>query len=332
MSRGAKITLVVFVILFVVAVLLVGAWFLFREERAQKALSYLNQGDVYLKDGNYAQAIILYKKAALLTPRSYAPYFKQGILAETTGHYDEAISFIKHSLNFGSTETVAYLALGETYLLKNDVLNAKLAFKQAKNLIPESDEIDFLLFETSLKENNLDEAEKYLSDAEKNNPLPRYKIYSALLASLNDPSKSLEIISEINQCADINGLSLADFSNLFQKLVNTENMTSREIMIYQTFSQVGEVDYGIAGLENITNENPQTRDAWVFLGYSYLLKNEPDKAKQALDKAIELDPVYPATHYLLSKYWEAKKDTDKAQEAYDKAKELGFDENNPLKS
>jgi len=332
MSRGAKITLVIFVILFVIAGLLVGAWFVFKNERASAAESYILQGDNYLNQENFAEALIAYKKASLLTPRSYAPYLKQGLLAKETANYKEAIDFIKHSINFGKQEAGAYLVLGETYLLDNDIQNAEIAFKQAKQIVPSSDEIDFLLFKLSLKNNDLDEAQKNLSAAQKNNDLPKYKIYEALLESFSDPSKSMTIISEINQCADINSLSLNDFSNLFQKLVSTENITSREIMIYETFSQIGEVDFGIMGLESITKENPDIRDAWVFLSYSYLLKNEPDKAKITLDKALNLDPVYPATHYLLSKYYEAKQNTNEAQKAYERAKELGFDENNPLKS
>lgn len=332
MTRGAKITLVVFVILFVIAALGVGSWFIFKNERAIASDSYLNQGDNYLVQGDYAQALLAYKKAALLTPRSFAPYYRQGILARTTGHYSEAIDFFKRSINFGPNETGAYLTLGETQLLNNDVINAKSVFEQAKRLIPASDEIDFFLLKTSLKENNLDAAEKYLGEAKKNNPLPKYIIYSALLESLNDPSKSLDSIAEINSCADIGGLTLSDFSNLFQKLVSTENTTSREIMIYHTFNQIGELDFGVSGLEKLTQENPQIRDAWVFLGYGYLMKNEPEYAKTALDKAANIDPVFPATYYLLSKYYEATKDTNQAQKAYEKAKELGFDENNPLKS
>jgi Tfp pilus assembly protein PilF len=332
MNRGAKITLVVFVILLAVAALGVGSWFIFKNERAQVAESYLNQGDSSLDAGNYAAALIAYKKAALLTPHSFAPYYKEGMLARTTGHYHEAIDYFRRSLNFGPQETGVYLNLGETQLLNNDPASAKSVLEQAKNIVPTSDEIDFFLMKTALKENNLDAAEKYLEEAEKNNPLPKYIIYKALLESLNDPSKSLEELTQINSCADIGGLTLADFSDLFQKLISTENTTSREIMIYQTFNQIGELDFGILGLEKITGENPQIRDAWVFLAYGYLMQNEPEKAKTALDKAADLDPVFPATYYLLSKYYETTKDTAQAQKTYTKAKELGFDENNPLKS
>ncbi|MCX6811482.1 MAG: tetratricopeptide repeat protein [Candidatus Berkelbacteria bacterium] len=92
------------------------------------------------------------------------------------------------------------------------------------------------------------------------------------------------------------------------------------------------MDFGISVFVKLSHENPQIRDAWVFLGYGYLMKNEPEKAKPALEKAIDLDPVFPATYYLLGKYYETIKDTTRAQKTYDKAKELGFDENNPLKS
>lgn len=332
MTRGAKITLVLFVIVFVLAGLAVGAWFLFKNDRVQAAESLIAQGDANLAEGNFGQALLNYKKAAILTPRSFAPYYKQGLLAQTTSHYAEAIDYFNRALKFASSEASVYLTLGQTYLQNNDLNNAKQAFLAAERISPQSDEINFYLLKTALSENNLDEAEKQILKAEKKNPLPKYKIYQALLASFNDPTESLEIISGISQCADMAGLSLADFSHLFQKMAEAKDENSRQIMLYQTFSQIGEVEFGISGLEKVTKENPQIRDAWVFLGYGYLMNNQPEKAKAALEKAEDLDPVFPATYYLLSKYYEATKDNVQAQETYDKAKELGFDENNPLKS
>ncbi|MBU2595578.1 hypothetical protein KJ713_01950, partial [Patescibacteria group bacterium] len=114
MTRGAKITLVVFVFVLVIAGLSIGAWFIFRQDRALAAESYLNLGDKYLKDENYSQALIAYKKAAIFTPRSFAPYLKQGLLAKETIHYQEAIDFINRSISLGPEELEAYLVLGET--------------------------------------------------------------------------------------------------------------------------------------------------------------------------------------------------------------------------
>jgi len=332
MSRGAKITLVVFVFILIVSGLSIGAWFIFKNDRAMAAEFYLNLGDKYLNDKNYSQALIAYKKASLLTPRSYAPYLKQGILAKETVHFKEAIGFINRSITFGPRELEAYLALGETYLLNNDLGNAKAAFLEARRIAPKNDAINFLLFKTAIKNNDLDEAEENILQAEKNNPLPKYKIYQALLESFNDPTKSMELIAEINSSAELNNLKLSDFSNLFQKIIDTENIASREVVIFGTFSQIGEADFGIKGLEKITKDNPKMRDGWIFLSYSYLLNNQPEKAKTAIDRAIELDPAYPATYYLLGKYYETTKNDQEAQKALDHAKELGFDENNPLKS
>lgn len=332
MSRGAKITLVVFVVLLVVAGLSVTAWFLFKNERATAAESYLAKGDKFLNEKNYSQALIAYKKAALLTPRSFAPYFKQGLLAKETLNYQEAIDFVNRSVNLAPNEAEIYLALGEIYLSVNDTANANDTFKEAQRILPSSDEVNFMLFEVALKNGDLSEAQRNLEAAEKNSDLSKYKIYNALLESFNDPTKSLEITAEVDQPVDLGGLNLADFSNLFQKLIKTENIDSRKVMIYQVFSQIGEVDFGTKGLEEISKNNPEMRDAWVFLAYSYLLDNQPEKAKSAIDKATTLDPVFPATYYLLSKYYEVKGDTKQAEKSLEHAQELGFDENNPLKS
>jgi tetratricopeptide (TPR) repeat protein len=330
MNRGAKTTLGIFLVLIAIAGLLCGSWFIFRGERAASAATMINKGDSFLAAGDLTNALLSYKKAQIMTPHSFAPYFKQGVLAKNTGHYTEAISYINKSTQFFSSDVAVFLTLGDTYLLNNDTVNAKAAFNEAKKIDPQNDEVVFKLLEVSLKENKLDQAENYLTEAMKSSSNPKYTIYLALIDAFNDPSKALDDISKINIEVQINEMTLADFTALFQKMGETENQSSREVMLYQAFNQIGEVEFALAGLEKISATNPQMRDVWLFLSYGYLLKNNAEKAKSAAEKAIEIDPAFAYSHYLLGKYYDQKGKYEQAKEEYDKANQLGFSPENIL--
>jgi Tfp pilus assembly protein PilF len=61
--------------------------------------------------------------------------------------------------------------------------------------------------------------------------------------------------------------------------------------------------------EKVIEKNPQFRDAYVMLGEVYLKtsQNNPQnltKAQQKLEKAAEIDPVYPKTYQLLAQVYE----------------------------
>lgn len=327
MSRGAKITLLILILILIGAV---AAWFYFSGWRASAAAKYIEEGDKFFEKGDFAHAIISYKKAGVLTPRSPAPYFKQGILARENGHYSEAIEFFQKSVGFGSTVIWPEMSLAETYLLAGKTDNAKTSFLAAKRIDPSNDNILFYLTKIALINNNSDEAEEYLHDVIEINPAPKYKIYQALVKAFSDPSESLELMAKFEEDVTLGEMSLSDFVSLFQKLTITGSTTSREIMLAQTFNQIGEADFAIKRLEIITSEDPDIRDAWVFLGYGYLLKNENEKGKVAIDKAIKIDPVYAFSYYLLGKYYDQKGQFAQAKDAYQKAEELGFSEDNPL--
>ncbi len=188
MTRGAKITLGIFLVLIVLAGLTCGSWFIFRSERAVFAAAMIDRGDSFLAAGDLASALISYKKAEILTPRSFAPYFKQGLLAKDTGHFTEAINYINKSTRFYSNDVNIFIALGDTYLLNNEEENAKAAFNEAKKIDPQNDEVIFRLVEVSLKENELDEAEDFLTKAGKSSSNPKYTIYLALIDAFNDPT------------------------------------------------------------------------------------------------------------------------------------------------
>jgi len=330
MSRGAKTTLILVLVFVIILGVGVGSWFLLKDRRAKAAENYIKTGDEFMEQEDYANALICYKKALLFTPRSYTPYYKQGILAKTTGHFDEAISYLNQSLNYGSKEIVVHLAMGEVYSLKGETEKAKNSLLNAYRINPQDDKILYLLAENSLRQEETEEAKDYFKQASEVSGKNEYKIYLALLEAFSDPTNSEGLVAGINSEVQIKEMNLTDFSKVFIKLKGIENLVSRDVLLYQIFNQIGLADFGVKGLERLSVDNAEIRDIWVFLGYGYLKTNKLDEAKKALDKAVELDPVFAFTHYLLGKYYDEVGLFAQAKQEYEKAQDLGFSEKDPL--
>ncbi len=64
------------------------------------------------------------------------------------------------------------------------------------------------------------------------------------------------------------------------------------------------------------------RDGWVFLGYGYILENQPEQAIDKLNRAKEIDPSHPLTFQLLSRAYQAQGNQSAARETLLKARML----------
>lgn len=74
-----------------------------------------------------------------------------------------------------------------------------------------------------------------------------------------------------------------------------------------------------------TEKEPYWRDGFINLGHIYLSVNKFDKAKEALEKAIEIDPLSGQAHYLLSLVHQELNDMDSAKESFARANSCGYE-------
>jgi len=68
--------------------------------------------------------------------------------------------------------------------------------------------------------------------------------------------------------------------------------------------------------------NARSARSYQVMSQAYQRKNDKDKAIQALEKAVEIDPSYAAAHNDLAIAYEHEGQLDKARKAYEKAVEL----------
>lgn len=66
------------------------------------------------------------------------------------------------------------------------------------------------------------------------------------------------------------------------------------------------------------------RDAWLMLGYSYLLSNKNEDAQKALERAKQIDPYNPEVYFYLGLAQQKNSQNDLAIENLKKASSFGF--------
>ena len=94
--------------------------------------------------------------------------------------------------------------------------------------------------------------------------------------------------------------------------------------------QAKEVKLAIVPLVKATEKDSNYRDAYLLLGYAYLLNKEAQNALTALEIARSLDPINPVTYKLLGTAYEDLGMQENATLCYNKYNELNghFSQNN----
>jgi tetratricopeptide (TPR) repeat protein len=331
-KREAKIGLVVFLSIVAIGGLL---WLGLGNQRAALAKGYLDQGRDWEKTDQLKQAYFQYKKAQIATPRSFAPYYHQGLLLRKINQDEKAIKALESSIRFSQAELAPVFALAKIYYEQKNYGEAERYFQNCLTIEPNNGKLSFWLGRSQMNQNRLAEARESFQTALELLPTPRYHLYLGLTLAfqdLNSARQELEkyyqdqnlSFSEL-QNSSVQGVQTKDNQNLtkaFERMIKTESPATKKLILGQLLNQVGESGLATHKLEELTKEYPQMRDGWVFLGYSYISENRIDEAIGTLEKAVEIDPTNGQTFQLLGQAYKAKGEESTAREMLLKAQML----------
>ncbi|OQY41505.1 MAG: hypothetical protein B6242_17295 [Anaerolineaceae bacterium 4572_78] len=100
------------------------------------AQSYYRQGNVYLEDEKYDQAIVAYTQAILLEPNYAEAYNNRAWAYVHKGDYDLALSDVTTAINFDKTQAYMYDTRGFVYYRKGYSKEALMDYTKAILLEP----------------------------------------------------------------------------------------------------------------------------------------------------------------------------------------------------
>ncbi|GAH01261.1 unnamed protein product, partial [marine sediment metagenome] len=104
--------------------------------------------------------------------------------------------------------------------------------------------------------------------------------------------------------------------------LKTSNEASRKVIFGEALNQTGDAVIALPILKKVAEENTTYRDAYVFLGRSYILMKNYEQAKDTLLKAKELDSIYYPTWLYLGEAYEGLENQELANTCYEKARKL----------
>jgi len=310
--------------LIIIAALIAGAWYGTFSLRRAKANDYLEVGNKYLADINDGQAILEYKKAAFLYSTSDI-YFALGQAYFLNQNYSTAESYFKKALIKDTNHAKAAFGLAETYLYQEKYDEAR-EMLEGKNI--DDSLINIELARIFIAQEQDEKAENQLKD--KTDNLSKFYQAKILLyqEQFTDTKRKLaEVeIQDDNQrtmlLAPPSKLQVNVISDAATQTQKTSNSDSRKVIFGEALNQTGDAAVAFPILKKVASDNPTYRDAFVFLGHSYLLIKKYETAKDTLLKAKDLDPIYYPTWLYLGEAYEGLDDMELANTCYEKAEKL----------
>lgn len=330
--KGIKIGLVVFLS---IVVIIAGVWYLMDGRRAQIARSYIEKGQTLEESGDLKSAYLSYKKAQAATPRSFAPYYHQGLVLKKVGQEEKALTALEAATKYTGKDMAPYFAYAKANYEAKNYFQAEKYFQRCLAFEPTNADIYFWLGKAQMNQNRLEDAQRSFRLALEIFPASQYHLYLGVSLAYNDlegAKEELEKYDEENklslselktaQVQGVNNQNFKDTQEAFKRMISSESPLTKELILGQLLNQVGETGLAVARLKDITEEYPDIRDGWVFLGYGQYKEGEYEKAINSLKKAKELDPIHSLTYELMAKAYEATGDQNASRQMLIKANSL----------
>jgi tetratricopeptide (TPR) repeat protein len=268
---------------------------LFREILARNptvTTAYLGIGDIYMEQGNAAQAEPNFARAARLEPRNFEAQFKHGNALQLLKRYAEAIRAYHRALVIRPDSAEANLSIATTYIEMGEPDSARVFAEKAVDLAPEDGAARVNLGAVYDKLGMWDEAiETYRAALELTEPTP--EIIMNLVKALGEAERYREMIDA------------AETLNRMQPHAN-----AYERIGYGWFKLR---DYGQsrAAYERAVEIDPDNWPSWNGIGCNavnqWLLSKKQDaeakaEAGQALRRSLRINPDQRSVIELVTTY------------------------------
>ena len=194
-------------------------------------------------------------------------------------------------------------AIAGLYAARGMVAEAEYAFKQSRDLCPESPEACFRLSDLYMRQQRYAEASKVMKDYLVLDPYNKNaaSFLSAIQTADSDNvrRKELEGLMGKGQLDFGKALELAtfylrlgmegQFQGLTRGLVDSTNMPPEATLTVARFFEANKrFDMQIYALQKYLVRDPAAFKSWIDLGYAQLLVNKPQEAFVSLKKAIDM--------------------------------------------
>jgi len=244
---------------------------------AHPQISYI-RGLIYYHQGNYQNAEVEFENALTLNPEHVAALFYSGTTNYVQGNYEVAESRLRQYASYEPDYVPANRMLAAIKLSQGDNQQAELIARR----IIEEEEMDVLtltLLANSLLAQNLDSEGREIYEKvvaiEPESPVYRTDLALAMIKETG----GREGVKELETAIDID----PSYERAQEQLIVT-HLQNREI------------DRALEVATQYYDQYPDRASASVLLGTVYMDRSQAPEAKQAFDRAAQLDPGNPSAN------------------------------------
>lgn len=253
----------------------------------EKSVAFFWLGVAENRQGNHIEAIEYQLEALKLDPTNYAAHasIANGYLGSK--NLDKAYEHIQLCIKFNPNYAWCYQALGNYYIVTQDIQLAISNFKKATDLDPKNREL--------------------------------LNTYQSYLKISKDPY--LSKISKIENIYDSGDLKkyCKEIGDLFSLVLDNEKRSDAHRLLGTCFRDNGDLDKAIKELEKSVELNPLNKHSYIVLSGIYVEKQDLSKALEFAKKSILLDKKYAWGYNQLGYIYALQGEKEKGLEFVNKA-------------
>ncbi len=254
------------------------------------AQSYFGLGNIYLKKGDFQNALLQYQTALEREPNLPRAHLNRGVIFFKLGDYTEAEKEFLEEIKANPQDEKAYNNLSVLYRLQG---KSSQAIQFAQKALQSRPNYPFAYYNLSLAY----QTQRQLSKAE---------------SVLVEGSQIIPQATQIHYYLGILYLKqnkLTEAEEQFKLVLTTARVRKEEYDLSQ-----------ISGLEKGSLDYTEMKaNSFYNLGFIYGLKAELSLAEENFKKALQLKPNWSEAHSNLGKLYELKNDLPRALEQFEKA-------------
>jgi len=286
------------------------------ETQQRKYVATLMEGQEHLKNGQYNQAIEVFKKALGINPKHISAY--NGIAAAhlSLKQFEEAISYCDKGIAVDSEFPNIYGIRGQAKFFLRKYDEAEKDLKKAIDLL-----------ETPTKypanDNLLAYIENLLTAVRQQREYERLPQPSVAMSQ--PESAEIQYLRHIDQIRDyiFREQYLQAIEECEKALAMNKKGDQAYLYLGQAYEGVGRYPQAQEAYQKAISFNPNNAEAYYNLAILYSTRlRDNQKALEYLKKTIEIDPEYAPAHHNLALLFASSSNKQKATEHYRKAIEL----------
>jgi len=266
--------------------------------------AHLNRGVIFFKLGNYTEAEKEFLEEIKVNSGDEKTYNNLSVLYRLQGKHSQAIQFAQKALQSRPNYAFAYFNLSSAYQAQNQLLKAESVLVEATQIIPQATQIHYALAILYLKNNQLEKAQEQYSLVINTSQVKK-EDYD--LSQISGLEKSTLEYTEMKA----NGFyNLGLIYGLKGELNSAEENFKNALLLKPTFADAhnnlakvyeikNDFETALAHFQQAINLNPENHIYHYNLGLIYLKLNQKGKALKSLQQALTLEPDFKPAQQVL---------------------------------